>query len=72
MRSKAELLSRFEEAMAARTVAANYKHEYSSRAHTVLRIRVESAFLVASERAEGDPSQLIVALVTSCCAPPDK
>ena len=45
VRSKAELLARFAEACGARTVAANYRHEHSSRAHTVVRVRVESAVL---------------------------
>ena len=60
VRSKAELLSHFHEVQAARTVAANYRHEHSSRAHTIVRIRVESALLSpglpSADAGEGAPA----------------
>ncbi|KAL1530842.1 hypothetical protein AB1Y20_001737 [Prymnesium parvum] len=54
VRSEDEVLSRFHAAMAARTLARNYKHEGSSRAHTIIRLRVESA--VFSAALEGAPA----------------
>ena len=45
-RSEAEVLALLHQAMEARTIGANYRHDASSRAHTVVRLRVESARLL--------------------------
>ena len=42
-RSEAEVLALLHQAMEARTIGANYRHDASSRAHTVVRLRVEEA-----------------------------
>ena len=44
--TKAQLLACIQSAMSARTTAANYRHEHSSRSHFVVRLRVDAARLV--------------------------
>ena len=54
--SKAELLGGLEATMHARTVAPNYRHEHSSRSHTVVRLRIDSARLVQVGAASSPPA----------------
>ena len=51
--SRAELDGLVETATQARTVAANYKHDGSSRSHFVLRLRVDSALIHPAVRPTG-------------------
>jgi hypothetical protein len=41
--SEKQLMRLLTSALHARTIGANYRHDHSSRAHTVVRVRVESA-----------------------------
>jgi len=46
VRTRDQIFSEIERGKAARTVGSNYRHDYSSRAHTIVRLRVEAARLV--------------------------
>jgi len=57
VRSKEQLMAEVERGKAARTVGSNYRHDCSSRAHTIVRLCVEAARLVTVDASSSGGSK---------------
>ena len=65
--SEKRLLRLLAAAMHARTIAPNYRHDHSTRAHTIVRVRVESAKIV---RIGGSTPPTAISIAPAAAAAP--